>query len=215
MLDHTRLFEPLNDRDGAAVADNQIGQNRVVADDTSDYFKLILNEYGPVILCSNCSVFVVFVFACIALTHSDNDLIYSACGHTLRNLLIADIMLPILFYLVAAVHMCTSVRVCGCCIGGNGSVNGELVVFSCVCCFVLIVCLGSYTLSESVYAVQNSNCTDAMRNTYDGMDSPSAGLGIPLLVVVGFIFGVLNLLIVAASLFGCVYAVVFSDPPNN
>lgn len=212
MLDHQRLFGPPNSRDGAAVSDNQ---TRVVADDTSNYFELILKEYGPVILCSNCSVFVVLVFACIALTHSDNDLIYFACGHTLRNLLIADIMIPILFYLVTAVHMCTSVRVYDCCIWGNGRVNGELVIFSFVVFVVCIACLGSFTVSESVHAIQNSNCTDAMHNTYDGMNSPSAGLGIPLLVVIGFIFGVSNLLIVAASFCGCVYAVVFSEPPNN
>jgi hypothetical protein len=52
MLDHKRLFEP-------PINHDQIG---VVVDDTSGDFKLILKEHGPVILCCNCSVFVVFVF---------------------------------------------------------------------------------------------------------------------------------------------------------
>jgi hypothetical protein len=102
-------------------------------------------------------------------------------------------------------------------LGENGSVNGGLVVFSVVCFIGCIACLGSYTVTESVYAVQNSNCTDAMRNTYDGMNSPSAGLGILLLVVIGFIFGVLNLLIIAAFCSGCFYCAYNFDPskPND
>jgi hypothetical protein len=83
MIAHKCLFESPINRVGVGMDNSR--------NDASDDFKRIIKENSRVVQGCSCSVFVVFVFTCIALRHSHNDLIYSACGHTLRNLLIADI----------------------------------------------------------------------------------------------------------------------------
>lgn len=144
--------------------------------------------------------FIIFVFTCIAVSHSNSDLIYSTCGHTLRDLLIADLV-------VSSSLLCFAFLLCcfGMCYVKSNSVSpDEPKSVSPVAIFVLSItatllgvvttsCLGAFTISESVIALQNSDCTSAMRNTDDGINSPSANLGSPLLAIMGIVQGVLYL----------------------
>jgi hypothetical protein len=149
--------------------------------------------------------FIIFVFTCIAATHSNSDSIYSACGHTLRNLLIADLVMPVVLIVVLLLFICLEWCFC---IGKIQSMKNifkakvkpsELPSIT-VLIFVLFVyisiavgaaCLGGFSISESVIAMGNSDCMSAMSNTTDGINSPSANIGSPLLAIMAMIQGLL------------------------
>ena len=59
---------------------------------------------------------------------------------------------------------------------------------------VITAVLGGFTVSESVNALNNSNCTAALSSTDGGINSPSANLGSPLLAITGVIYGAMFLL---------------------
>jgi hypothetical protein len=140
--------------------------------------------------------FVIFVFSCIAATHSDSDSVYSACGHTLRVLLIVDIMFPSIsvaaFFLIA----------CCMCISGNtiaditdqsyGMAFKILVFLVLISMAAGLICLGYFSISESITAMSDSDCMSAMRNTTDGINSPSANTGTPLLAIMVMVMGIFH-----------------------
>ncbi len=148
--------------------------------------------------------FIIFVFTCIAATHSNSDSIYSACGHTLRNFLIADLVMPVVLIVVLFLLICLEWCFC---IGkiqsivniSNASVTSGESPSTTVLIFVYLVrisiavgaaCLGGFSISESVIAMGNSDCMSAMSNTTDGINSPSANTGSPLLAIMAIVYGI-------------------------
>jgi hypothetical protein len=157
--------------------------------------------------------FIIFVFACIAATHSNSDSIYSACGHTLRNFLIAGLVLPsiliVVVLLVALVALLVGWKLgsinsqVGTALKSKEEVNAALksavntsitvLIFLSLCSISFAVgaaCLGGFSISESVIAMGNSDCMSAMSNTTDGINSPSANTGSPLLAIMAVVQGI-------------------------
>jgi hypothetical protein len=161
--------------------------------------------------------FIIFVFTCIAATHSNSDSIYSACGHTLRNLLIADLVMPVVLIVVVLLVALVAWLVGWNLVPSNSRVGNALktdaeaqaalnaavnsafyiaiasLIFLSLCCISMAVgaaCLGGFSISESVIAMSNSDCMSAMSNTTDGINSPSANTGSPLLAIMAIIQGI-------------------------
>ena len=133
--------------------------------------------------CSVVLLFISFVFVCISLTHSDSSIVYDACGHTLRDVMMADLLVPVCCSIISclvseAMHYCDFQLY---------NITG--IVFL-VCGAVCMLCLGSVTVDESIKALSIPNCVLAMSSTEGGINSPSANTGSPLLAVMGFFVGV-------------------------
>lgn len=120
---------------------------------------------------------ILFIFGCIALTHSDSDVIYTACGHTLRDLLMALLVLSV-FFIVCGVIVVSGVCVRPVCAAVSGMCSVVFIVG------VLLV-LGAFTAKASIDAFNIPNCTAVMSSPL-----PSAYTGVPLLGIMGLIIGV-------------------------
>ena len=135
--------------------------------------------------------FLIFVFTCIALTHSDNDIVYDSCGHTLRILM----MVNALVYIALLILFCFVFGMIKSCLKEKS--RSTLAVITTVFIIIFTVgmlCLSAFTVNESVVAISNPNCTSAMSSKEGGINSPSANMGIPLLAITGFVVGVPNLI---------------------
>ena len=125
-----------------------------------------------------------FVFQCIALAHSDTEEFYSACGHTLRDLVMACVVLNCFGTIFSfGVMLCVK--------QSNGL---ACVIFGTVLLIlygILLLLLKSLMTKESVAALSNSDCSSMMRNTTGGINSISANTGSPLLACVGIVDGTL------------------------
>jgi len=133
--------------------------------------------------CSFISLFISFVFVCISLTHSDNSMVYDACGHTLRDVMMADLLVPV----CCSILSCIVVEVLNCCACVIIPIASILFL---VCGVVCLLCLGAVTVDESIKALSIPDCVLAMSSTEGGINSPSANTGSPLLALMGFFVGV-------------------------
>ena len=129
--------------------------------------------------------FLVFIFQCIALTHSDTDIFYAACGHTLRDLMMSSLCISTIgIAFVAVLSGCVA-----CCSAGAA----EWIAIGCFFLYVLIqVFMSGFILNEGVKALGNSNCTAVMQSTDGGINSISANLGSPLLAIMGIVSSTLT-----------------------
>ena len=141
--------------------------------------------------------FLIFVFTCIALTHSDNDIVYDSCGHTLRILMMVNAivyfaLLILLCFVFGMIKSCLTEK-------NRPTLAASPAIAICTTVFIIIftvgmLCLSAFTVNESVVAISNPNCTSAMSSKEGGINSPSANMGIPLLAITGFVVGVSNLI---------------------
>jgi hypothetical protein len=129
--------------------------------------------------------FLVFIFQCIALTHSDTDIFYAACGHTLRDLMMSSLCISTIgIAFVAVLSGCVA-----CC----SARAAEWIAIGCFFLYVLIqVFMSGFILNEGVKALGNSNCTAVMQSTDGGINSISANLGSPLLAIMGIVSSTLT-----------------------
>lgn len=139
--------------------------------------------------------FLIFVFTCIALTHSDNDIVYDSCGHTLRILMIVNAIV----YFALLILLCFVFGMIKSYLKeiSTSTLSVITTVFTTVFIIIFTVgmlCLSAFTVNESVVAISNPNCTSAMSSKEGGINSPSANMGIPLLAITGFVVGVPNLI---------------------
>jgi hypothetical protein len=141
-----------------------------------------MEEQRNVFLSSILKEFISFVFLCIALSHSDSDVIYAACGHTLRDLLMALLLLCVfsvaLVVIVALIIHGTNCESSSALLGGIG-----------VCSFLFVVgmvlILGAFTTKASIDAFNTPGCPAAMSSPF-----PSAYTGVPLLGIMGLVSGI-------------------------
>jgi ABC-type Fe3+ transport system permease subunit len=117
---------------------------------------------------------VLFVYYCLALTHSDSDVFYDACGSRLRTYMIVTITAP--FVAVACISCCGLF----CCYTSDAFDQFTRIVSN-VCSLVVAVMYG-LVIDECVKALNNQRCMDAMRT-----DSISAGTGSPLIAWIGLV----------------------------
>ena len=125
-------------------------------------------------------LFLLFVFQCIALTHSDTDAFYAACGHQLRDLMLGSLILStagiIFFFVVFAVLIPIAPKV------------GIWAAFCSFLLYVLIeIFLSGFILGRAADALGNQACKDAMQSVDGGINSISANIGSPLLAIVGIV----------------------------
>jgi small-conductance mechanosensitive channel len=143
-------------------------------------------------------LFLLFVFQCIALTHSDTDAFYAACGHQLRDLMLGSLILStagiIIFIVIYSVLMYISLKV------------GTRAAFCLFLLYVLVeIFLSGFILGRAADALGNQACKDAMQSVDGGINSISANIGSPLLAIVGivssaFTFGVILFFICLTAL---------------
>ena len=157
-------------------------------------------------VCCGLLPFISYVFVCISLTHANNDIVYTACGHTLRDVMIADLLVPVCVAILYGIVF--GVIVCSSCNNGSALVISNIIflLLGTVC----LLCLGAITVNESVNALGNSSCISAMSSQEGGINSPSANLGSPLLAIMGFVVGVPYIivsvgLVVVIIIFTCVF----------
>jgi hypothetical protein len=142
------------------------------------------------------------VFLCIALTHSATDTIYTPCGKTARDLLVALVVTvlcaPIVFAMVAGcVHLATNAHQTL-----NWAVPAVLLLIYSV---GILLVLGLFTLRAAADTFRSPACVAAMSSVDDGMYSPSANTGVPLLGIMGLIQG-LRCVCLGASV--CLYMLI-------
>ena len=135
--------------------------------------------------CYSCLDFLIllllFIFHCIALTYSDNDTYYAACGHTLRDLMVGGIVilsagLLIVYIIIMILGFCGFPKAAG--------VFGMVSVFF---YFISLLILSGLILNYSIISLNNANCTAAMRSTDGGINSISANTGSPFIAIIGIV----------------------------
>jgi len=192
MLDHRRLFEAPSTRLGTAPEiDVDIPSNSKVV----GVFLFVLVN------------FVLFVFACIALTHSDNDLIFHACDGTLRIIVMVDLIAPLAGLFVWG---------CSCLIPRCDNIGKDARIGLYAFLFIVTAGLCIFTFMASDQALKKPDCVSAMRSTDDisafpgdhgyikGLKSPSANTGWPLLAVSGYYYGLFYACLAIMFLIFCV-----------
>lgn len=134
---------------------------------------------------SNDLMIVIFVlwgiFTCIATTRSESYLIQEACGDKLRGLLMSALVISWAFGICLVPFV-------------FGMDENKIPVIArrilAIALFILFLILGSFTISASADALSNTACFDAMISKDEGIYSPSANTGIPLIAIIGAVDGV-------------------------
>ena len=144
-------------------------------------------------------LFILFVLQCIALTHSDTEVYYAACGHSLRDLMVSSVCVTFVG-LIGVVIISLLVLLCS---DKMALVVGIILM---VLYAIAEVVLSGLILNESVIALDNPNCTSAMQSTDGGIKSISANTGSPLLAIIGITSSALTFF---ALLCGFMYAVSY------
>jgi hypothetical protein len=148
-----------------------------------------------------CTVyFVLIVFACIALNHTDVERFYIACRSDFRNFIMADLIVGIVIPIGCAIFVLAARR---------WTDPLSAVVVGCVlavCCCAVSVYLGYFTLVLRSYALKNAECTVVMKSIDNWFDQSSTDRGSSLLAVVGVVYGVLYTVLAAVILCCLVYA---------
>jgi hypothetical protein len=133
--------------------------------------------------------FVLFIFTCIALTHSDTEAFYSACGHTLRYLMMTNIIVNTIVVL-ALTLIVYIITVC---------VKGKAAIVTVVTFLVLYILFNIIMpisiLSYSLTALDDPTCKSAMQSTDGGINSVSADTGGAILAITGMVNSIFNLVL--------------------
>ncbi len=144
-------------------------------------------------------LFVVWVLAIIAVANSNDDEVIGACGDGLRQIVLWHVVFfPFLIGTVCCVFCCAAsvqTNPCIACVAG----------FWWVCVIVTLAVMAELVYTSSKNAWANPECVDALKRH-------SAGIKSELLVIMAFVYFVLDmillcslgLLLVVAGVFGCV-----------
>ena len=143
-------------------------------------------EGGPAggISISGLANFVFFILACMSAHNTDKTMVYDACGSSLRATVIADIVANWLFWIIALVIWAVLI-----CTNASTTTQSITAVIVALAYTIAAICLSAFSIQYSVYAHNNKNCTDALSSQDGGLDSPSANIGSPLLMIIGYIYG--------------------------
>ena len=149
--------------------------------------------------------FVLFIFTCIALTHSDTEAFYSACGHTLRYLMMTNIIVNTIVVL-ALTLIVYIITVC---------VKGKAAIVTVVTFLVLYILFNIIMpisiLSYSLTALDDPTCKSAMQSTDGGINSVSADTGGAILAITGMVNSIFNLVLLGISVCCLTCSIPFYD----
>ena len=157
--------------------------------------------------------FIFFIFACMSLTKTDTEQIYLLCGHSLREIVMVDVVFGSIAILVFAI-VCFFIMECiKDCQNGyihdfqeQGTVAWTLFIYG-----GTVLIIGAFSLSRYVDASNKPGCFEILSNTTNGMKSPSANLGEPLLAQVALLYGIIytivgsvtSIIMIVSSFVGC------------
>jgi len=127
---------------------------------------------------------VFFILACISAYNANKTMVYDACGPSLRNIVISDIVMNVGFFITAC---CCGSAMLAC---AQASTTAQIIATVLALLYTIAaICLSALSLEYSVAAHDNKNCTDVLSSRDGGFDSPSANTGSPLLMIIGYIYG--------------------------
>lgn len=127
--------------------------------------------------------FALYVFSWIAVTHTDSKTFYAPCGHLPRDLLTVCVTMPFVVIMIMG-GLYAFCRTC--------EREALVITVSVLVSLMAMVSLGlgAVTVTVAFDALGHSDCSAAMSSTEAGIDSPSAGTGIPLLGLMAVVKGV-------------------------
>ncbi len=119
----------------------------------------------------------------MSLTKTDTEQIYSVCGNSLKEIVTTDVIFGSILIPVAAIIANLILAWI------KWYQNNQLYEFQIKAVYiwtvfvysVILLIIGALSLSRYVDASNRQGCFDALSNTTNGMKSPSANLGEPLL----------------------------------
>jgi hypothetical protein len=136
---------------------------------------------------------IFFIFACISLTKTNVDAVYAVCGHSLRDIVLVDV----LFASIVLVLYVSVVAIVGDCVHFRWFPRKKteeigLVAFSIAAVLygAVLLILGSFSIKEFADASKMQGCIEVLSDTTGGMKSLSANLGEPLLAKIALLFGI-------------------------
>ena len=180
MLDHSHLFEAPSTRLGSDLTQSTESK-------TPDIYTIAIFCFLALLFCA------LSVVACIAVAHSNNDLLNFHCGRTLGHFVIVDIIVGFIGLFVWGFVLFFLSNDMGDMVSNLYGFLGMLSLFLCVATSIL-----------SDYALTHSECMSAMRSigedeysSLKGFDSPSANTGLALLAVSGVCYGVIYAILTA------------------
>jgi hypothetical protein len=154
--------------------------------------------------------FIFFIFACMSLTKTDTEQIYSVCGHSLREIVMTDVIFGSILIPVAVIIAGSIMACIKCCNHNqidedqiNGTYAWTVFVYS-----VILLILGALSLSRYVDASNRQGCFDALSNTTNGMKSPSANLGEPLLAQIALMYGIMYTMVGGIIIIIVIYVMI-------
>jgi len=127
---------------------------------------------------------VFFILACMSAYNANKTIVYDACGPSLMNIIISDIVMNVVFSITACF--------CGPAVLACAQASATARIIPAVLALIYTIaaiCLSALSLEYSVAAHDNKNCTDVLSSRDGGLDSPSANTGSPLLMIIGYIYG--------------------------
>ena len=146
-----------------------------------------------------CCIFLMnlllIICACMAAKNADTAVVSDACGSFLRVTVVLDIIANWLFWIALLVITCIFAsshppeRAQKC----TASITAGIFT-------VVLAFLSGWTLHYTVDAHQNQSCIDAMSSKTGGLESPSANMGTPFLLIIGYVYGVIYTLCTFISL---------------
>ncbi len=148
--------------------------------------------------------FIFFIFACMSLTKTDTEQVYSACGHSLTQIVKTDvvfgsILIPVALIIAGLITVCIK-----CC--QHDTIDDDQIKHTYICTVfvysVILLIIGAVSLSRYVDASNREGCFDALSNTTNGMKSPSANLGEPLLAQIALLYGIMYTMV------GCIVLII-------
>ncbi len=133
---------------------------------------------GIVLILIAVSSYAIILF--IAIDKANNKLIYDNCGHTLRDLLIAEIVTPIVIRAVCELVMCACIHT----EDDKKKIRNKIDAII----TVIILILASLIVHHSNIALADSNCKAAMSSK-----DIENNYGSPLLATMGLVTGGLGI----------------------
>ncbi len=163
-----------------------------------------------------CLGYLIFlIFACMSLTKNNTDEVISACGEDLYTIVTVDVI----FGTAGVIFILLTLWFAFCCatcgkkayeadITWNSEKGKEIREAVGLLYGTVLLILGALSLSRYVEASNKPGCFDILSSTRNGMKSPSANLGDPLLANVALIYGILYTIIGFSSALVVIYNLI-------
>jgi hypothetical protein len=158
---------------------------------------------------------IFLIFACMSLTKTNTDEVISACGEDLYTIVTVDVIFGTVGFIFSLLTLWFAFCCINCC---NEEDEDEIDCYSyqgkemqenvALLYGIAFLILGALSLSRYVDASNKPGCFDVLSSTRNGMKSPSANLGDPLLANVALIHGILYTIVGFSSALVVIYNLI-------